>query len=67
MASNKKERKKLVCEISVDDPVTSESESELDDDVLDEEFNLEFSGHLTLHHDEDQLNNRPHRRGLFTS
>ena len=45
MASNKK---KLSCTISIDDPVSSESESELDDDDL-LDFDLTFpTGRLTL-------------------
>ncbi|XP_033117190.1 sorting nexin-21-like [Anneissia japonica] len=41
--------KKVACDIKIDDPVSSASESELEDDV----FELEFTGRLTLHGEND--------------
>ncbi|XP_071958328.1 sorting nexin-21-like [Antedon mediterranea] len=43
-------RKKVACDIKIDDPVSSASESELED----EDFLLEFTGRLTLHHGEHE-------------
>lgn len=38
-------KKKLECDISIDDPVSSATS---DSELGDEDFDLEFNGHLTL-------------------
>ena len=39
------QRKKIECDISIDDPVSSATS---DSELGDEDFDLEFNGHLTL-------------------